>query len=366
MQGFISIVFNVKILRLRKEIEMADLETKDNQQKDKEVEFTYFKPIKRLLLIFFLGFSIYLFFSTMILIFLTKSAPEVKVPELVGKRFVDVSNGLSRKGFRTELKFVDVYDLEDGIILKQYPESGTVSSEGSKLTLTVTRSKFYIDVPNLVGSPLPIAVNKLRNLHYQDKTVSLGTGVISYIPSDKTAANIVMDQYPPAGNKVGPEGKVNILVSSGNIEADNKMPNVQGQSLELCFDLLMAKKLTVMQEVLKTDDINKSGIIESQSIVPDTPIKEGDIVTLKVNYYNLTEHPYAAYEYIDYTIPSDEEKGFYEVVIDDNKSRRVRFSAEAGPGQRISLVFYRVGNARIYINRNKKNIRVMSSKANDF
>ena len=47
MQGFIFIVFNVKILRLRKEIEMADLETKDNQQ-NKEVEFTYFKPIKRL------------------------------------------------------------------------------------------------------------------------------------------------------------------------------------------------------------------------------------------------------------------------------------------------------------------------------
>ena len=83
------------------------------ENKKDEIEFSYFKPVKRLALIFFLGFSVYLFVSTMMLIFLTKSSAEIKVPEVTGKRYMDVSNGLSRKGFRTELKFVDVYDETD-------------------------------------------------------------------------------------------------------------------------------------------------------------------------------------------------------------------------------------------------------------
>lgn len=339
----------------------------NNDNKDSEkVEFKYFKPLKRLAVIFFVGFSVYLFMSTMILIFLTKSAPEIRIPEVTGKRFVDVSNGLSRKGFRTELKFVDVYDIEDGIILNQYPESGRIALEESKITLTVSRSKFFIDVPNLTGSQLPIAINKLKNLHYQDKSVSISTGVISYIPSEKTAANVVIDQSPKAGSKISPDVKVNLLVSSGSAEADKKMPDVAGQSIDLCYDLLMAKGVIVNQEIVKTEDINKSGLIISQSIKPDSLVKDGDILTVAVNYYTLTEHPYSAYELVEYTIPSDQAQGLFEAYIEDNHSKRIRYSVPSGPGQKIKFLFQRVGNAKVFINRDKKNIRVLSINVDEF
>jgi len=338
----------------------------DNNKNNEEVEFSYFKPIKRLAVIFFVGFSVYLFASTMILIFLSKSSAEVKIPDVTGKRFVDVSNGLTRKGFRTELKFVDVYDIEDGIILKQYPESGRIALEESKITLTVSRSKFFIDVPNLVGSQLPIAVNKLKNLHYQDKSVSISTGVISYIPSDKTAANVVIDQSPKANLKISPEVKVNLLVSSGSAGVDKKMPDVTGQSIDLCYDLLLAKGVTVNQEIVKTGDVNKSGLINSQSIPADAIIKDGDTLTVNVNYYSLTEHPYSAYELIEYTIPTDQPQGLFEAYIEDNHSRRIRFSAISGPGQKIKFLFQRVGNSKIFINRDKKNIRVLSINVDEF
>lgn len=338
----------------------------DNNKNSEEVEFSYFKPIKRLAVIFFVGFSVYLFASTMILIFLSKSSAEVKVPDVIGKRFVDVSNSLSRKGFRTELKFVDVYDIEDGIILNQYPESGRIAFEESKITLTVSRSKFFIDVPNLVGSQLPIAINKLKNLHYQDKSVSISTGVISYIPSDRTMANVVIDQSPKAGIKISPDVKVNLLVSSGSAGVDKKMPDVTGQSIDLCYDLLMAKGVIVNQEIVKTDDINKSGLINSQSIPADALIKDGDVLTVTVNYYSLTEHPYSAYELVEYVIPSDQPQGLFEAYIEDNHSKRIRFSAQSGPGQKIRFLFQRVGNAKIFINRDKKNIRILSINVNEF
>ncbi|PKL17758.1 MAG: hypothetical protein CVV49_09435 [Spirochaetae bacterium HGW-Spirochaetae-5] len=338
----------------------------DKNKDAEKVEFKYFKPVKRLALIFFAGFSVYLFMSTMILIFLTKSAPEIRVPEVTGKRFVDVSNGLARKGFRTELKFVDVYDIEDGIILNQYPESGRIALEESKITLTVSRSKFFIDVPSLTGSQLPIAINKLKNLHYQDKSVSISTGVISYIPSEKTAANVVIDQSPKAGSKISPDVKVNLLVSSGSAGADKKMPDVVGQSIDLCYDLLMAKGVIVNQDIVKTNDMSKSGLINSQSINPDTILKDGEILTVSVNYYTLTEHPYFAYELVEYTVPSDQPQGLYEAYIEDNHSKRIRFSAPSGPGQKIKFLFQRVGNAKIFINRDKKNIRVLSINVDEF
>lgn len=343
-----------------------ETEIKETKQDGPEYEFKYFKPVKRLALIFFLAFMVFMFFATIILILLTKSTKELKVPDLLGKRFVDVSNSLINRGFRTDLKFEDVYDIEDGIILNQYPESGRIVEDNSKVTLIISRSKFYVNVPNLTGSMLPMAINKLKNLHYQDKSVSISTGVISYIPSEKTSANIVIDQSPKGGEKITPDVKVNLLVSSGPGTPNKIMPDVTGQSIDLCYDLLLAQGITVYEEISKTGDINQSGIITAQSIAKDTPLKEGDAVTLKVNYYPLTEHQYSSYEYVEYVIPSDMEDGLFEAYVEDNFSRRIRFSARAKAGQKITFVFQRVGNSKVYITRDKKNISTLKINVDEF
>jgi len=341
-------------------------DTNNNEKNSGKVEFSYFKPIRNLILIFLLGIAIYFFISSITLFSLVKSSGEVRVPNITGKRFVEVSNSLSRKNLRTELKFIDVYDIEDGIILRQHPDAGEIVNENSKLTLTLSRSKFFIDVPELIGSELPIAINKLKNLHYQDKSISIGTGVISYIPSDKAASNIVIDQSPKAGSKISPDVKVNLLVSSGDSGVDKKMPNIIGQSIDLCYDLLLAKGLIVKQEIVKTNDINKSGLINTQSIPADKVIKDGDSVTVAVNFYQLSEHPYSSYELIEYVIPSDQKSGLYEAYIEDDLSKRIRFSAPLTPGQKIQFVFQRVGNAKVFINCDKTTIRVVSINANNF
>lgn len=339
----------------------------NGQKKTGEMpEFTYFKPIKRLALIFFLAFMLFVFFATLILILLSKETAELKIPELLGKRYVEISNNLQNRGFRVELKFADVYDIEDGVVLKQYPESGRIVEDGSKITLTISRSKFFVNVPNLTGSQLPIAINKLNNLHYKDKSVSISTGVISYISSEKTAANVVIDQSPKAGEKITPDVKVNILVSSGPGATNRIMPDVVGQSVELCYDLLLAQGIVIKEQVVKVGDINQSGLVISQSIPKDTPLKEGDVVTLTVNYYSLTEHPYVAYEYVEYEIPSGEDEGLFEAYIEDNHSKRIRYSARAKSKEKMDFVFQRVGNARIYINKDKKNIGIVKIKVDEF
>ncbi|MCL1833339.1 MAG: PASTA domain-containing protein [Leptospirales bacterium] len=340
-----------------------DTDNKNNSDNTK-VEFSYFKPIRSLILIFLAGIAVYFFISTITLIALVKPPREVKVPNITGKKFIEVSSALSRENLRTELKFIDVYDIEDGIILYQHPDSGQIVKENDKLTLTLSRNKFFIDMPELTGSELPIAINKLRNMHYQDKKIAIAAGVISYIPSEKTASNIVIDQSPKAGSKISPDVKVNLLVSTGDSGIDKKMPDVTDQSIDLCYDLLLAKGLIIKEEIVKTGDIDKSGLVIRQSIPPNRIIKDGESVTVAVNFYKLKEHPYSSYEFVEYVIPADQPSGLYEAYIEDDLSKRIRFSAQMNPGQKIQFVFHRHGNAKIYINCDKKNIRITPINAN--
>ncbi len=224
----------------------------------------------------------------------------------------------------------------------------------------MSRSEYYIDVPNLAGKELPLALNNLKNIHRHDRTLSLGTGVISYIPSDKIADNVVIDQSPRAGEKVRPDRKINLLVSTGKVAGNAIMPDVRGQSIELCFDLLRAKGLTVVEEIVATDDPAKSGLVVSQTPAGGAAVQKGGTCTVQVSYNKLDKHPYAAYEKIEFQIPNDEPQGLYEAYVEDGRSRRIRFSKKAGPGQKILFVFRREGNATVTFRRDKKRVDDMT------
>lgn len=323
----------------------------------------YFKTIGRIALIFFIGFSIFLLFSSIILIFLTKPDAEIEIPHLVGKQYIEIHNSLVRKGLRPIIKFHDVFDLDNGLVLSQYPEAGNIVSEGSTLKLTVSRSALLIDVPNLTGIELPFALNKIKNLHIRDRSVTLPVGIISYIPSNTIAENVVIAQSPQKGEKVTLDRKINFLVSAGKKDVGAKMPDVTGQSIDLCTPMLMARGVVINQEVVATTERLQSGIIESQTPAKDADIKQGDVVTLRVKYYPMTDHPYYAYEKVDYIIPSDEKAGLYEAVVEDHRAKSLCFARQMSPGQKITFVFLRTGNARVSILADKKSQKVFRINA---
>jgi beta-lactam-binding protein with PASTA domain len=338
---------------------------KSNQNQEKN-SYHYFTSFKRIAAIYFVAFSIFLFVSFIILMLLTKSTKEVRVPDVVGKRFLEVYNKLDRLGVRPKIRYRDVFDNDDGLILRQHPESGEIVTEGTPLTLYISRNVFFIDVPNLIGSELPIALNKLKNQHSQGRSISLGNGVISYIPSSKSADNIIIDQSPRPGERITPSKKINLLVSSGKLETENKMPNLVGQSIDLCFDLLRAKGVFIYEEIVETADKEKSGIIAAQNPVPGALIAKDEMVKLNVMYFPIKDHPYHAYEKVSFTIPEDKEPGLYEAYIEDFREKRIRFSQNMKSGQRIEFVFLREGDAKVTLVGNKKSIRVLGFKVEEF
>ncbi|HON77239.1 MAG TPA: PASTA domain-containing protein [Spirochaetota bacterium] len=326
----------------------------------------YFKSIGRISFIFFIGFSFFILISFIMLIFLTKPENEVEVPSLVGKQYIDIHNSLIRRGLRPIIRFYDVFDIDNGIVLNQFPEPGEIIAEGSNVKLVVSRSSLMIDVPGLTGIELPFAINKLKNLHIHDRSVSLSLGVVSYVPSNTIGENIIIDHSPKKGEKVTLDRKINVLVSAGKKDIEMKMPDVTGQSIDLCYSLLLAHGLDIQQEISKTGRIDESGTVTAQSPAKGSVIKKGDTAVLKVQYYPVTEHQYLGYEIIDYTIPGDEPKGLYEAVVEDNKSKRICYSRQMSPGQRISFVFHRTGNSKISILANKNTIKVMTIDVEDF
>lgn len=325
----------------------------------------FFKNNKRYFLFFIAYLTIFMVISTMIVVFLTRPEGKVKIPMLRGERFVEVYNSLIRKGLKPVIKFYDTTDKVSGEIIDQYPKAGVIRDKGTRLKLVISRNNVKVKVPVVKGSELSIAKNKLKNLHVGDETISLGVGVISYIPSNEVADNIVISQNPVAGEKISPEQTVNLLVSSGKIEDDMRMPAVTGQSIDLAYDLLLSKGVRVYQKIVQVGP-KRSGKIISQKPYGRSRIKKGEQVNLTIGLYKTDKHFYSGYERFAYVIPESEKDGLYEAFIEDSNSRRIRFSRVMKPGKKIEFVFYRVGNAKITILRDKKQIKVDTIKVEDF
>ncbi|MBP9023385.1 MAG: PASTA domain-containing protein [Spirochaetes bacterium] len=318
---------------------------------------------KRIFLLLFLYFNLFIFASTIMIIVRTRPAGKTTVPSLTGEKYTFVYNLIERNSLKPELKYEDVSDIEDGVILSQDPESGEVVSKNSRITLVVSRNELKVEVPSLIGSPLTSARTKLLNLHTGQRTVSLLTGVVTYVPSDKPEG-IVLQQSPAAGEKVPHSLRVNMLVSSGSA-SDVKMPDVKGQSIDLVYDLLISKGCTVEQEIVNVDSPEASGRIIEQSINAGDAVSSGTLVKLKVAYFPITEHLYNAYELLKYEMKKGD-MSLVEAFVEDDFGKRMCFSANIEGGKEISFVFARQGNARVSILRNKKLVTVMSVRMTQF
>lgn len=321
---------------------------------------------RKIFILILIYFTFFLFVSTLILILLTKPDREVKVPDVIGKKFTAVYGLLEREGIKPSLKFYSTFDVEDGLILAQYPDAGSVISEGDRLDITISRNSLSLDAPSLIGKELPMAKNLLKNLHIGERTISIGVGVVSYVYSDKSAENIVLDQSPKPGEKITPDQKINILVSAGKTGQDNTMPDITGQSIDLCFPLLLAKGVVVNQEVVNGNNPGESGRIMSQEPAKGTVLAQGQQIKVKVAFYPKEAKFYHGYEKLVYKVDDDEKEGLFEAYIDDYEPSRIVYSMKLKGGQTLQCVFQRTGNARVTILRNKKAVKVLRMNVEDF
>ncbi|MFU8849910.1 Stk1 family PASTA domain-containing Ser/Thr kinase [Micromonospora sp. SL1-18] len=189
---------------------------------------------------------------------------QLPVPDVVGKEF-ELAQAELTDAKLVVAKGPDKYDdeLPAGVVLATNPKVGTVVKPGTKVTVTLSKGRAPISVPNLVGKN----INDARNILAQ-----LGlTPVESYKDSDKPKDE-VLGQSPADGTGVEKGAQVKLELSKGPPEVP--VPRVIDMPCE------QAKQTLEGQGFPTTMQLNPNGVVRFQNPGEGTPAAPGTPVTV--------------------------------------------------------------------------------------
>lgn len=221
------------------------------------------KRLYRIIMVYLGGVTVFFLTALIIVTANVRTRQKVKIPPLVGKLYLDEHNNLMSLGLKVELKKASLLEYPYGYILSQNIAAGTVVKEGTRFTLLINQSKALVPVPNLVGISESIAMRMLASIPVGNSTYSLTTGVITRVPAEKPAGEILA-QYPPASTTVIPDLPVALLISEGpeKLKMGFVMPNLQGQPVDIVKKISYDNQIPLKIVPVKSYDIKKNGLID--------------------------------------------------------------------------------------------------------
>jgi eukaryotic-like serine/threonine-protein kinase len=194
-----------------------------------------------------------------------------KVPGTAGLPQDEASKKLEAAGFEVEVEAVNSKSVEAGLVVKSSPSGGSNATNGSTVTLVVSRGPKLTKVPVLVGSQRRLAVQQIRG---RDLTPSVSE------EENAAPAGQVIGQSPDAGSEVEPGSTVAIVVSSGEEQAS--VPNVIGKERRDAVEAIRAAGLTPSVEEEETTVAGKDGRVLDQFPPPGSEQEPGATVTITV------------------------------------------------------------------------------------
>lgn len=199
---------------------------------------------------------------------------EVEIPYIVGRNIEDVKKQYESEGYefiQTAAEHSSQY--KEGEVIAQKPDAGTKTTD-KRIYFTISRGEKLVKVTNIEGKDLKVAKYELEN--------TLGFIVEEEMKiSDTVAAGLVISQdYKDVERPVG--SIIKLTVSSGDGKTQVIVPSVVGKNVNDAKEALEKEKLKV--EIEYGEDESKSnGTVLSQSYPQNSVLKEGDLITIKVN-----------------------------------------------------------------------------------
>ena len=146
--------------------------------------------------------------SVIVMVSLGQQPPTaVTVPDVTGKSQSAATSALTDAGLKVSTKQSYSDKVASGNVISQSPLSGSSVDKGSTVTITVSKGKQKVSVPNVVGKSQSAATSELTNAGLKVSTKQ------SY--SDTVASGNVISQSPSSGNSVDKGSTVTITVSKG-------------------------------------------------------------------------------------------------------------------------------------------------------
>ncbi|MDC4249991.1 Stk1 family PASTA domain-containing Ser/Thr kinase [Clostridium perfringens] len=205
---------------------------------------------------------------------------DVKIPNVVGQKAEDAKSKLEGLGLKV-VEVTEESDQEKGIVLKVDPNVDSTVKTGSEVKLTVSGGEGQIKVPNFAEMNLDSVKRTLKSL-------GLELGTVDEEYSDSVPRGEVISQSPNANESVDKGSKVNVTISKGKeIKTTTlNIPDVSGKSVDEAKSILAnagVEANAVKGEAAKSE--GEAGKVYSQSQSGPFRIKQGEKVTITINYY---------------------------------------------------------------------------------
>jgi serine/threonine protein kinase len=194
------------------------------------------------------------------------------VPGVVGQDRRTAEQILEGEGFEVAVQERESSFEEDGRVIGQVPEGGTIQAVGSEVTITVGTGPSTVKVPNLYGNTPDQAAGILQG-------VGLKLGAVSEDYSSDVLEGGIMYQDPTAGASVKPGSMVNVTVSLGPELVE--VPNVFGMDLESAQETVANVGLNY--DILEVENDEPAGTALSTEPAAGTLVDPGAMVTI---YYS--------------------------------------------------------------------------------
>lgn len=130
----------------------------------------------------------------------------IDIPDLIGDDPSDARSELRDAGFKVKFAERGVFSDEDkGTIAEQSPGEGTEGAKGDTVTLTLSKGRQMIEVPDVTGDNIDDAKQQLEDLGF---TVNVDKPLL--FPGDT-----VKDQSVSGGDKAPKGSEITITVKGG-------------------------------------------------------------------------------------------------------------------------------------------------------
>ena len=206
---------------------------------------------------------------------------EIEIPDVTNQKFDEIVSKYSEQGIEiVQEKSEYNSDVEEGYIISQTPEKGTMTKD-KKISVVVSKGEKMVEVSDVTGKDIKVARYELEDtLGFKIETEE--------VINEDVQAGIVISQ--DIKNEQAPYGStIKLTVSKGDGKEDVIMPSVLGKSEADAKKELEDLKLTVNVKYGE-DNTKSNGVVIAQNYPQNQSLKEGSLVEITVNKLMLTKN----------------------------------------------------------------------------
>ncbi len=194
---------------------------------------------------------------------------QAAVPSVVGLSQKDAEKQLKDAGFKTKVEQQFSDTVKKGTVISTTPAVGTLVERGTTVTLTVSKGKEQVAVPDVDGETEDNARSAIE-------AAGLRVGKVTAEESDQDPGTVI-DQSPAAGKQVAKGSAVNLTVAKAV-----KVPDVVDQSEDDATTTLEDAGFQVRVRDRATTSAEEDGVVLEQSPAGDEERPKGSRVTIIV------------------------------------------------------------------------------------